>query len=839
MNKCKSGNCRYCGGRHHTLLHEIEGTKVVSRQKPFSTNGSPHHSQSDLKEDANGLQTSNSYCSLKRTSETQVLLSTAMVKVRDSSGKFHTCRALLDSCSQSHFVTESLVQRLNLRKTRKNTPIEGINTQKSQVKHCVTLQIKSRISSYNITVECLVLPKISGDIPSTYLNTANWNLPRELPLSDPAFNEPGKIDLLIGADIFFHILKPERQIRPGPYPVMQNTELGWILAGRFHPQEEAVSPFLPKKTFFLANALSLDDQLKRLWEMDNFTQPPRSKEDVECEKHFVNNTTRDDTGRYVVRLPFKENPECLGDSLKMATVRLYHLEGRIDRNPNLRADYGGFLAEYEALGHMKVIQDADCAKTISCYLPHHPVVKASSTTTKTRVVFDASAKTTTGKSLNDILMVGPTVQQDLQSIILRFRIHQIGFTADVEKMYRQVRVDEQDCRFQRILWRNSTTEPITTFELQTVTYGTSSAPFLATRCLQQLAQDEEGDYPKGAEILSHDFYVDDCISGASNLNEALECQDQLIKLLKRGGFNLRKWCSNHPALLESIPIELREVHLPLRLDSQDKVTTLGLLWHAAADQFQITNGLHKYQQSRFRNHTTKRTVIGVISSIFDPLGLISPIVITGKVLLQQLWLKGIDWDEELPDEMLQQWQHWFTQLHKIDEIFIDRLAVAKGSLRDLQIHGFSDASEKAYGACIYIRSTNERGQTRVKLLCAKSRVAPVKRVSLPRLELCAALVWQQMQRQLQQFWKKWSNDYLATLQQRNKWSVVIKNLNPGALVVVKEDNTPPMSWNLGVIEIVHPGVDGLVRVVTVRTKHGTYKRPINKICVLPLNETDV
>jgi hypothetical protein len=192
------------------------------------------------------------------------------------------------------------------------------------------------------------------------------------------------------------------------------------------------------------------------------------------------------------------------------------------------------------------------------YLPHHPVFKETSSTTRTRVVFDGGAKTSNGLSLNDTLQVGATVQQDLYSIILRFRTHQVCFTADIAKMYRQIVVHPQDRDLQRILWRYSTEEPIQEYRLTTVTYRTSSAPFLATRCLKKLADDNEQQYPRDTQVLNNDFYVDDLLSGTSTIEEAIDIQKELSSLLQTAGLTLRKWASNHSTFLDAIPKELQE-----------------------------------------------------------------------------------------------------------------------------------------------------------------------------------------------------------------------------------------------------------------------------------------
>lgn len=207
---------------------------------------------------------------------------------------------------------------------------------------------------------------------------------------------------------------------------------------------------------------------------------------------------------------------------------------------------------------MKEINEVnDTPNQINYYLPHHAIIKPTSSTTKLRVVFDASAKSDSDLSLNDVLMVGANVQDNLFYIILRFRKYKYVFTTDITKMYRQIQVNPTQTNLQRILWRSNKMESIKTFELTTVTYGTASAPYLATRALKQLALDEMQNHPLSAKTVLEDFYVDDCLSGSNSLEEVLTLQNELIILLRKGGY-LHKWCSNNYALLENISESERE-----------------------------------------------------------------------------------------------------------------------------------------------------------------------------------------------------------------------------------------------------------------------------------------
>jgi hypothetical protein len=234
------------------------------------------------------------------------------------------------------------------------------------------------------------------------------------------------------------------------------------------------------------------------------------------------------------------------------------------------------MKKNEELGNMEPVKSKE-RKNTYYFLLHHPVFKATSTTTKTSVVFDGGAKTSNGLSLNDILQVGPTLQPDLYSIVLMFRTHQVCFTADIAKMYHQISVHPQDRDLQGILWRYSTEESIQEYRLTTVKYGTSSAPFQATRCLKKLTDDNKCQHPTAAQVLSNKFNVDDLLSGTSTTEEAVKILQELSSLIQTVGLTLRKWSSNKSTFLDTITKEMQETQQTLSLGNEDEVITLGLL----------------------------------------------------------------------------------------------------------------------------------------------------------------------------------------------------------------------------------------------------------------------
>lgn len=291
------------------------------------------------------------------------------------------------------------------------------------------------------------------------------------------------------------------------------------------------------------------------------------------------------------------------------------------------------MEEYEALGHMHRIPDGEDVGAATYYLAHHGVTKQGSLTTKLRVVFDGSAKTTSGYSLNDLQMVGPVIQHDLFSILIRFRSHKYVVSADIEKMYRQVEVAPHQRNLQRILWREQSSDKINTYALSTVTYGTAAASFLAIRPLQQLGHESAHDAPEGSSVILKDFYVDDLLTGGNSIEELSRVRDQLINILERGCFKLRKWASNDPRLLHGMPDSVSASNRLLDLSSSDTAKTLGLIWVPTKDQI-----CYSTNQTEAPTFVTKRTILSATAKNFDPLGLLAPCIILPKVLLQKLWL---------------------------------------------------------------------------------------------------------------------------------------------------------------------------------------------------------
>lgn len=330
--------------------------------------------------------------------------------------------------------------------------------------------------------------EITQPMPSIAINRTSLDIPKNINLADSEFHKPSSIDILVGVQLFYKMLcVGQIAFKHHPDAVLQKTQLGWIVAGEI----KGNSSNKLFQSHLVKHSTRLEASLKQFLKIEEIL-PKKcfSKTEQACEEHFQNGTQRNSEGKYIVRLPFNEKKENLGESYDTALRRLYYLEKRLDKNAELKLQYCNFLKEYEGLGHLSVSKNKNLA-AFNYLLPHHAVLKEDSITTKLRVVFDGSAKSSTGISLNDTLMVGPTIQDNLFTLLVRFRSHAYVLTADIDKMYRQILVHPDDADYQKILFRENPGDNVKELTLNTVTYGTSCASFLAIRTLHQLANDEE------------------------------------------------------------------------------------------------------------------------------------------------------------------------------------------------------------------------------------------------------------------------------------------------------------------------------------------------------------
>jgi hypothetical protein len=338
--------------------------------------------------------------------------------------------------------------------------------------------------------------------------------------------------------------------------------------------------------------------------------------------------------------------------------------------------------------------------------------------------------------------VGTSLQSELRDILMRWRMHRVCFVADIIKMYLQIMVRREDTDLQRIFWRFSPEEDLREYRLLTVIFGTASAPFLALRTLKQIAIDEASteEYDHARDIIQNSFYMDDVLSGGDTEEIAIEAKRQLTEVLRRGGFELQKWASNNKTFMNTVEPEKRAKNAEIGINSKETIKTLGIAWQSSEDTLLIMNNVNTLPHERI----TKRTVLTVIASLFDPMGWLAPSVVMAKIFMQKLWAKRLSWDEELPETLKVEWMKFCKGIKELSKIKLERWIGTANTNQLVELHGFADASMAAYAGVVYCRVIQSDGRVRVSLVIARTKVAPLKELTLPRLELSAALLLSQL-----------------------------------------------------------------------------------------------
>lgn len=826
-DQCSSiSRCSLCSQKHHTLLHNSRSHLQISNSSSQTTQGrrcsdnfctansqsqTVHSSNRQTRQEspqaiesrkvensisqdgANSDQANIVTMSSVSKNNSCVLLATALITVSDKHGNQVPCRALLDSASQNSFVTERLVHKLNLSPLSKSVNVCGIAQSALSCSKMVSLHIHSKVyKNVMFQTSCIILSEITTKLPQVCIDKDRLSLPPQYRLSDPDFNIPSKIDMLLGADLYYDIILEGIYKLGKNLPVLQNTKLGWVIAGNapissYQRDFQNCNRTAHSSVSMFVNTTdqpsSLETLVEKFWALEEVPQTKiRSEEEQRAEEIFLSTTQILENGRYQVDLPFKIDPAKLGDSFVIAKKRFENLRKKLVKDPSYFSQYKSFIDEYISLGHAEIVpsvpNDLDPRKY---FLPHHAVIRQQSTTTKLRVVFDGSCKTTSQLSLNDVLLKGYQVQPDLFDILCRFRSFKFVLTADIKKMFRQILINPDQRYLLNILWQNNPEEELVCIQLSTVTYGTNCAPFLATRVLEHISDSNSRKFPLASRALKRQCYVDDILCGVDEECDLETIHSQLSALLESHGFELHKWCSNSSKFLKTISQGgTPAVNLEFD-DNPNKV--LGLIWNPTLDCLANTiPTIPKVEK------VTKRKILSSIAQCYDPLGLLAPVIVRGKLLMQKLWALKLEWDTEITDtSIISEWTHFINHLPLLTQLKISRFLFLSNDIMKIEFHGFADSSTKAYAACVYARSFYSNGLVYSQLIASKSRVAPLKVISLPRLELCAMLLLSKLTSKLIEILKDqvspelvilWTDSLIALhwiTSQPSRWSTFVAN----------------------------------------------------------------
>ncbi|XP_062602892.1 uncharacterized protein LOC134264633 [Saccostrea cucullata] len=687
------------------------------------------------------------------SSSSMVLMQTARTDASDLKGRRdESVRILMDSGSQRTYVTEELVSRLNLqRKQTEEISLStfGVKKPKTMKTPKVSLRIKLNDGHF-MRIDANVVPQITGSIqrrplPSTISEKVH-NQYKHFQFADtlPKTTENATVDILIGNDHYLDLILSEKiEVNQGLY--LLSSKVGWILTGRTQANFEVSRDNLHQMLIVNGNNLTteyclhssvdeclpLKPSLDEYWNLETIgiKDQPHSSDDDKALKNF-NDTIKLVNGRYQVTWPWKDEQPELPENRELAFGRLKSLLQKLKKNPELLHQYDGIIQDQCKQGMIeKVTKSSEVKNSVKHYIPHHAVIDPTKPTTKVRIVYDASAKVKPEcNSLNECLYRGPVMLNDLCGLLLRFRMKRIAIIADIEKAFLQIELQGKDRDVTRFFWLKDIETPSTENNIQVyrftrVPFGVISSPFLLAATLDY----HLGNYNTAtAENIRSNIYVDNVITGVESVSEARKLYTDAKEIFSTMSMNLRDWASNSTEFSQCIPQADQA--------NRETIKILGLSWKLSEDSLFINSP----KDETHIPPITKRKVLQRIASVFDPLGFFTPVTLRTKLFLQTLWNQKKEWDEELTKEDIQRWENISADLDDIPNCPIPRFIGLAGTVT-FNLMCFCDASTKAYACAVYLHQSNKERST-VNLLFSRTGLVPLKKITLPRLELLAVVI---------------------------------------------------------------------------------------------------
>lgn len=673
---------------------------------------------------------------------TNLLLPTVLIKLECDGIVFGPFRALLDTGAQPNLISYTLFKKLKCSSEQTSRRMLGVASQPFAIKRRTQVIIKPWFeSSFGIGQSVYILPHANSwrpILPSRVLPVQDKDKEWRQSLADPEYYLPKEVHILLGVGFVSKILDYRICINVDG-TVVYSTPLGKVVMGEQLEEadcnDENVNAIMDSedsnRNAIINDSIEakLSGMIERLWKQDEIEMECKkgwTQEEKMVEDYFVRTHRRDKDGRFVVKIPFKSNFGSLGSSRATALRRFYSLETKLAQDAKMREFYVNEMRELIRKGHMKKVNRQPKPGSICYHIPHH-FVKV-----RPRIVNDASCATTRGLSLNDIQMTGPKLQKDLHVTLMRFRRHRVAVCADIKKMFHQIRVHEDQWDCQRIFWRENAETELQEYWYTVVTFGLTSSPHLAVRCIVQTAIESKNEFPEIAKILEDDFYVDDGLTGADTTAKAIRIAKGMVNVLAGPKFELGKWKSNKKAVLQAMNQESTNEEESMVFAEDGQTSVLGIKWLFAKDQYMFV-----VKTPSFTGPVTKRKVVSCTAQLYDPNGYAAPVTVLGKVMVQKFWIARVEWDEQVEGELEAAWRRFWSEIRDLEKFRIDRWIGTMDGAKTKLI-GFSDSSQMAYGAVIYARTVYSDGKIVCRLVTSKTRVAPIKQLTIPRLELAAA-----------------------------------------------------------------------------------------------------
>ena len=707
--QCKNfkSECRNCvkGNRHHYLLHK-QRTEPEANMNAVSEVES---SNCFVKSNVISLQT------------VPVILSNGDRKIK--------INALLDPGSNTSFVSRSIAEELKLKDFGQEVRI--LNTVNNSDQSISVSRVKLTIESVDgkIKREETVMTLADMLVKSIPVNWQKikkvWTHLRHI--SFPKLAERSLHEMLIGADlIYYHRCSKEIQ-GSSLSPIARLTPLGWSAVGptSFRNYCNAVD-------IHMCEFEDLNDIVKKQWDLDSIgireseqKQVLSTEEKAAIDKIEKNLKLKDQ--RYETPILWKASCNKLTNNYDAVLRRTENMERKLC-SKDLFKNCETVIRSYEDKHYVKQLSN-DVKYEPSFYVPYFPIFRNERKTTKCRLVFDCAARSG-GHSLNDQILAGPKLQNDIVDVMIRFRRFKYAIIGDISEMYLQILLRSEDRKFCRFIFNNKI------YEWSRLIFGRSDAPFTALHVIRTHALKFKDRYGEAVDSILKSMYIDDLCDSRDDPREIKDLVTQSSEIFSKAKMDIKKWMTNCREVLAAIPSEDIATNVTNILDDKlPAAKTLGLTWDVNCDDI-------CYTVNEITNFNcvpcSKRNILRSNARIFDPLGYLDPILITSKILFQCVWAAGIDWDEIAPHDIQEKWLHWYNQVKQLSSIRIPRhLGITKG--KEFSLHAFCDASKQAYSAVIYVRVKTQASVTS-RLAISKTRVTPLKSKSIPQLELMGATI---------------------------------------------------------------------------------------------------
>ncbi|XP_065917691.1 uncharacterized protein [Dysidea avara] len=831
--ECRASvRCGSCGGKHHvSICGESHGSiprAPGTQDLPSSCRQGDLFNQNRVNDQTNEVisTTSALNCGSVRA---PVLLQTAraiVFKVNDPQKRIEA-RILFDCGIQRSYVTKQVANSLSLTPKCSETMLIrtfGSQLEAKQVCDVVSLGMVLK-DGRSMQFSFLTVPLICEPLTSQPTMYASESYPHlaGLELADYATEEDTlSVDVLVGSDNYWKLVTGDI-INADIGPTAIRTRLGWVLAG---PVEgiscHICTNLVVTHTMVIDAHISqdtdqeLDKKLKMFWDLESFGIQPNK---VTVYNEFES-TIRFNSERYEVSLPWKESHAPLSNNYDLSLKRLVGLLRRLRHSPEILHQYDAVIREQIRRGIVEPVEPKMPTCNLVHYLPHHAVLLEDKTTTKLRIVYDASSRTL-GPSLNDCLYTGPKSGQRIMDILLRFRVHRMAIAADIEKAFLMVAVKNEDRDVLRFLWVKDVNNDVSDVERFTrVVFGVSSSPFLLNATIKHHMEQFSVHDPDLTSLFMRSIYVDDISAGADDDDSAFQFYTRSKKILAKGGFNLHKFVTNSISL--SRRVELMEqdneglIHDDPNTVEEDKSYTkdvlgnkqhsdgeqkiLGLRWNFIQDT--LIFDLNELANVMKGLKATKREIVGITARLYDSLGFMSPVIIQIKMFFQELCASKVEWDEPFTGQLLNKWNTLLSGFKgivtSIPRCYFWSVTEAASKC---SFHGFCDASLGAYAAVVYVKIETSCG-TSTSFAASKTRVAPLSKQTILRLELLSALL-------------------LANL--INTVTDVLKDDMPTASITCYTDSKVALCWIKGLTKEWKPFVQNRVNTTRRLVPHNQWK----------------